>query len=175
MLIRVRPTHTAAEIMRVVKTNSSRWARQKYSPEFAWQTGYGVFSVSDSNAAAVTKYIARQQEHHKEQSFQEEFVEFLKRNHIEYDPKYISESKASSRDRRKFPLLPKPARNGAPGVPGFISMEATGNKKGGLVATFVFTLYIYYLKLGGVDVTRNPGKFFFWKQQVRENWGVLGA
>jgi REP element-mobilizing transposase RayT len=89
MLVRLRPTHSAAGIMRVVKTNSSRWLREKQSPDFAWQTGYGVFSVSESNVAAVTKYIAEQHEHHEKHSFQEEFVAFLKKNHVEYDERYI--------------------------------------------------------------------------------------
>ena len=89
MLMRVRPVHSAAEIARVVKSNSSRWVREKYSKSFAWQTGYAVFSVSESNADAVVKYIATQEEHHRKRSFQEELVAFLKKNHIEYDPKYI--------------------------------------------------------------------------------------
>ena len=89
MLIRVRPAHSAAEIARVVKTNSSRWVREKYSSDFRWQTGYGVFSVSESSASEVSEYIARQQEHHKKRSFQEEYVAFLKKTHVEYDPKYI--------------------------------------------------------------------------------------
>jgi len=89
MLVRVRPVHSPAEIARVVKTNSSRWVREKWSREFVWQTGYGVFSVSESNAAAVAKYIASQEEHHKKHSFQEEFVTFLKKNNVAYDEKYI--------------------------------------------------------------------------------------
>jgi putative transposase len=89
LLVRVRPIHSAAELARVVKTNSSRWVREKFDPEFAWQTGYGVFSVSESNVAAVTKYIAEQDEHHKKHSFQEEYVAFLKKNHVEFDERYI--------------------------------------------------------------------------------------
>jgi REP element-mobilizing transposase RayT len=89
MLVRVRPIHSGAEIARVVKANSSRWVREKWYPDFAWQTGYGVFSVSESNVRAVTKYIAEQEEHHKKQSFQEEFVVFLKKNNVEYDERYI--------------------------------------------------------------------------------------
>lgn len=89
MLIRVRPVHSAAEMARVVKTNSSRWVREKHMRDFAWQTGYGVFSVSESNVDAVSKYIAGQHEHHTKHSFQEEFVAFLNRNHVEYDPRYI--------------------------------------------------------------------------------------
>jgi putative transposase len=89
MLVRVRPIHSAAEIARVVKTNSSRWVREKFDPEFAWQTGYGVFSVSESNIAAVTKYIAEQAQHHQKHSFQEEYIAFLKKNHVEFDERYI--------------------------------------------------------------------------------------
>ena len=89
MLVRARPAHSAAEIARIVKTNSSRWVRKKWDAGFAWQTGYGVFSVSESSLAAVTKYIAGQEEHHKKQSFLEEFVAFLKKNHVAYDERYI--------------------------------------------------------------------------------------
>jgi putative transposase len=72
-----------------VKTNSSRWVHEKWAPDFAWQTGYGVFSVSESNVAAVTQYIAEQEEHHRKHSFQEEFVAFLKKNNVTYDERYI--------------------------------------------------------------------------------------
>jgi REP element-mobilizing transposase RayT len=89
MLIRSRPVHSASEIARTVKTNSSRWMRQKHSVDFAWQTGYGVFSVSESNVIGVSRYIAEQETHHKKRSFPEEYVAFLKKNHVEYDPKYI--------------------------------------------------------------------------------------
>ena len=89
MLVRVRPIHSASEIARVVKTNSSRWVREKWKSDFAWQTGYGVFSVSESNVSVATKYIAEQEEHHKKHSFQEEFIAFLKKNKIAYDERYI--------------------------------------------------------------------------------------
>ncbi len=55
MLARIRPAQSAAEIARVVKTNSSRWIHEKWSSDVAWQTGYGVFSVSESNVTAVTR------------------------------------------------------------------------------------------------------------------------
>jgi len=88
MLVRIRPTNSAAEIARIVKTNSSRWVRE-HSRDFAWQKGYGVFSVSESNAPAVRKYIAHQEEHHKKRSFQDEFRAFLKKNGVLVDDKYI--------------------------------------------------------------------------------------
>jgi putative transposase len=79
MLVRIRPIHSAAEIARVAKTNSSRWIHEKGISDFAWQTGYGVFSVSESSVAAVSKYIATQEEHHRKHSFQDEFLAFLKK------------------------------------------------------------------------------------------------
>lgn len=88
LLVRMRPAHVPAEIARVIKANSSRWIRER-RPEFAWQTGYGVFSVSESNADAVRKYIADQEAHHKKRSFQDEFRAFLKKNGIAVDEKYV--------------------------------------------------------------------------------------
>ncbi len=89
MLLRVRPAQSSAQIVRVVKANSSRWMHEKWDSKFAWQTGYGVFSVSESNVTAVTKYIAEQEEHHRKHSFQEEFVAFLKKNNVAYDERYL--------------------------------------------------------------------------------------
>jgi putative transposase len=86
---RARRDTTIAEIARIVKTNSSGWIRKKGHKEFAWQAGYGVFSVSQSSVPAVTKYIATQDEHHRKRSFQEEFVAFLKKNNVAYDERYI--------------------------------------------------------------------------------------
>jgi putative transposase len=80
--------HAAAEIARVVKTNSSRWVHERV-PDFSWQTGYGVFRVSESSVNAVTKYIATQEEHHKRHSFQDEFRAFLQKNGIVVEEKYI--------------------------------------------------------------------------------------
>lgn len=56
---------------------------------FAWQVGYGAFTVSASGCEAVRAYIARQEEHHRVKSFHEEWVEMLEEAGIDYDPKYI--------------------------------------------------------------------------------------
>lgn len=56
---------------------------------FAWQTGYGAFTVSEPGAAAVRACISNQQEHHKVRSFQEEFLVFLKKNGIVVDERYL--------------------------------------------------------------------------------------
>lgn len=81
-----------ADVMRVLKTNSSAWVHKTQRlPEFAWQTGYGAFSVSQSNVPALVKYIRGQDEHHRKISFQQEFIMFLKRHGIPYDTRYIWE------------------------------------------------------------------------------------
>jgi putative transposase len=91
LLIRM-PTHqSVAEVARLIKANSSRWIHGLW-PEhhlFAWQTGYGAFSVSESGLAAVREYISNQQEHHKTRSFQEEFLAFMKKNKIAVDERYL--------------------------------------------------------------------------------------
>ena len=93
LLVATPPTLSTSDAMRVVKTNSSKWIHDTFPhlAEFAWQTGYGAFSVSRSNASAVEKYIAGQEEHHRHVTFQDEFVAFLKRHGIQFDSKYIWE------------------------------------------------------------------------------------
>jgi putative transposase len=87
MLFRLPADRSLAELVRTVKANSSRWLHERW-PEmklFSWQSGYGAFSVSESNVTAVTEYIANQEEHHRKRSFQEEFISFLKKNGMAYD------------------------------------------------------------------------------------------
>ena len=93
LLLWMPPKVSISETLRVLKSNSSRWVNQERGekPAFAWQTGYGAFSVSHSSAPAVARYIRTQEEHHQRISFQEEFVSFLKKNGIDYDERYIWE------------------------------------------------------------------------------------
>lgn len=89
-LLSLPTTVSMAEALRVVKTNSSLWVHEtRRQPAFVWQTGYGAFSVSQSNLQSVLKYIRGQDQHHRKISFQEEFISFLKRNGIPYDERYI--------------------------------------------------------------------------------------
>lgn len=91
MLISVPTNRSLAEIIRVVKCNSSRWVRQEFPDRqhLGWQTGYAAFTVSHSRRKAVYDYIAQQQEHHGTHSFQEEFIAFLRKHQVEYDKRYI--------------------------------------------------------------------------------------
>jgi putative transposase len=57
--------------------------------KFAWQQGYGAFSVSASNAGAVIRYIRNQEQHHKKINFEDEFLVLLKKHGITFDPKYV--------------------------------------------------------------------------------------
>ena len=84
-------TVTLAKYIEEIKRPSSRWIKTKggmYS-KFAWQNGYGAFSVSSSKVDAVKRYIAGQKEHHREVTFIEEFLEFLQKYNIEYDERYL--------------------------------------------------------------------------------------
>ena len=92
LLVKTPATIAMADFLRDVKASSSKWVHETFPrAAFAWQTGYGAFSVSCSNVEAVKKYIAGQEEHHRTVSFQEEFVAFLRRHGIEYDERYIWE------------------------------------------------------------------------------------
>ena len=83
------PRIAPADLIGSAKSNSSRWARETFGMPFAWQNGYGIFSVSESAAADVKAYIANQREHHRRTTFQEEYVAVLERNRISYDPDTI--------------------------------------------------------------------------------------
>ena len=93
MLLYLPPGVAIAEALRIVKTNSSRWVHRTRSRHrgFGWQTGYGAFSVSQSNAASVVEYIREQEMHHRRMTFQEELITFLKKNGVAYDERYIWE------------------------------------------------------------------------------------
>lgn len=84
-------TRTVAQVVETVKTSSSKWLKTKGTAfaSFHWQTGYGAFSVSQSNAGAVVRYIQNQAEHHQKVTFQEEYRRFLKRYQIAYDESYV--------------------------------------------------------------------------------------
>ena len=87
LLVSIPTNESVAELLRVVKTNSSRWVHEQFPDRkgFGWQAGYAAFTVSGSRSADVTEYIARQQEHHRRVSYQKEFLTFLRKHGIKYD------------------------------------------------------------------------------------------
>jgi putative transposase len=88
LLLQLPPTHSIARAVLTIKSNSSRWARQMRS-DFAWQEGYAAFSVSASVLPIVQRYIENQEEHHRKMSFEEEYLAFLRKHGITYDPKFV--------------------------------------------------------------------------------------
>lgn len=91
ILILLPPHRSIAEMVRLIKSNSSKWIHETY-PEhgaFAWQTGYAAFSVSESNSAQVLGYIAAQEVQHRRVSFPEEYLGFLRKHGIAFDQQHI--------------------------------------------------------------------------------------
>jgi putative NIF3 family GTP cyclohydrolase 1 type 2 len=82
---------TVADVVRELKRSSSAWVKAKASDlaDFAWQAGYGVFSVGQSQVDDVRAYIAGQEEHHRRVSFQDEFRRLLGRYDIAFDERYV--------------------------------------------------------------------------------------
>jgi len=80
-----------AKLVEEIKGNSSRWIKtfNPYYKDFAWQGGYGGFSVSPSLHDKTKQYIANQEEHHKKMTFQDEYLLFLKEYGIEYNEQYL--------------------------------------------------------------------------------------
>ncbi len=77
-------------MLRAVKSDSSGWFnRERPGDRFAWQTGYGAFTVSHSQVGKVRKYIGTQEEHYRERSFEMELLALLKKHGVEYDEQYL--------------------------------------------------------------------------------------
>ena len=91
LLARFRPDASIADMVRLIKANSSKWMNER--PEalerFQWQAGYGAFSVSESRIPAVCVYIQSQKEHHARVSLKDELMALLQKNRIEFDERYL--------------------------------------------------------------------------------------
>jgi len=91
ILFRLSKTHTLAKMVEELKKQSSKWIKEIEGghSKFAWQTGYGAFSVSSSKLNNVIKYIENQEKHHKTKTYLEEVEEFLRQYGLkDYDPSY---------------------------------------------------------------------------------------
>jgi hypothetical protein len=84
-------TLSTAKGIQLIKGGSSTWVHETFPEmrDFAWQEGYGAFSVSVSHLDETIAYIKNQEEHHRQKSFQEEYLAFLKKHEIDYDEKYL--------------------------------------------------------------------------------------
>jgi putative transposase len=90
LLLCLSPSHFIPDLMRDLKRDSSKWVNNEIGVRtFAWQEGYGIFSVSVSAIDSVTGYIRTQREHHKTTSFMDEYVAFLRKHGVNYDERYL--------------------------------------------------------------------------------------
>ena len=92
VLLSLPATLSVAKAMQLLKGNSSKWMRETFPNMrfFAWQEGYGAFTISMSGVEATTAYIQRQAEHHRTRSFREEFVVMLKKHGFAYDESMLA-------------------------------------------------------------------------------------
>jgi putative transposase len=88
LLISEPPTLALAKAIQEIKGNTSKWLNQM-GARFAWQEGYGAFSVSQSQRQRVIDYIDCQEEHHKKWGFEQEFLLLLKKSGIPYDERFV--------------------------------------------------------------------------------------
>jgi putative transposase len=91
ILCRLERVVTVSKLLEEVKKSSSRWlkGREERLAGFAWQAGYGAFSIGMSNIEALERYIEGQEAHHQKQCFEEEYRALLKKYCIEWDEKYV--------------------------------------------------------------------------------------
>ena len=92
LLMGMKPSCCLSDLVREVKKSSNEFIRgNRYCTNFYWQEGFGAFSYSHSQLDNVIGYIMRQKEHHKKQSFKEEYLELLKRFDVKYEDRYLFE------------------------------------------------------------------------------------
>jgi len=91
MLLSLPGPLPVAKAVQLIKGGSSKWVHDTFVDlrRFAWQEGYGAFSVNVSLLEETIRYIEGQAQHHKQKTFQEEYIEFLKRHHIDYDERFV--------------------------------------------------------------------------------------
>ena len=91
IVLKLKPIHRLSDVMQKIKGNSSKWIndQNKLAHKFRWQDGYGAFTVSESQVPTVMKYVKDQKKHHGKFSFQDEFIQILKRHKVEYNEQYL--------------------------------------------------------------------------------------
>jgi|GEM_PF-138864 len=89
ILILLPPNVSLSNVIKFIKANSSRWMKQRFGRPFAWQKGFGAFSVSRSGVSAVSRYIREQEAHHSKMDLRTEYVALLEKNEVEFDERYL--------------------------------------------------------------------------------------
>lgn len=91
MLVRCGTDSSVGDLVRHVKSRSSKWVHETFPAleGFAWQEGYGAFSVSESQLEQVGEYIANQEEHHRTRDSREEFLALMRAHRVEFDERFV--------------------------------------------------------------------------------------
>jgi putative transposase len=91
LFVGIKPSISISDLVRDIKNNSSNFVNDNkfVNGKFAWQEGFGSFSYSHSQIYSVYNYILNQENHHKKQTFKEEYLDFLKEFEIEYNEKFL--------------------------------------------------------------------------------------
>lgn len=93
LLIGFKPDCNLSDLIRDIKSNSSKWVNENkmLSGRFEWQRGFGAFTLAQSQIHSVINYIRNQKDHHRVQSFRNEYIEILKQYEIDYKPEFLFE------------------------------------------------------------------------------------
>jgi REP element-mobilizing transposase RayT len=89
LAMKIGVTKAAAKVVSEVKSASSAWMKTQGVTGFAWQRGYGLFSVGPADLGALLQYIEGQEAHHRKRSFQDEMRAFFEKYHIVFDERYV--------------------------------------------------------------------------------------
>ena len=91
LLVGYTPDCNLSDLVRDIKVNSSKWINENkfVAGKFEWQTGFGAFTIGQSQIQTVVNYILNQEDHHRKKTFREEYIEFLNAYQIEFNTSYI--------------------------------------------------------------------------------------
>ncbi|MEM7587790.1 MAG: IS200/IS605 family transposase [Acidobacteriota bacterium] len=90
LLVRLPARESLSNLLRAIKSDSSGWINREWRDQrFAWQSGYGAFTVSQSQVDRVRHYIRTQEEHHRGRSFEDELRVLLQHHEVEFDERYL--------------------------------------------------------------------------------------
>ena len=89
IMTKLKPTMNVSKFIEKLKPSVTMWARSVIHPKFEWQDGYGAFTIGESQISGVRNYIRNQKEHHKKQTFDDEFKNLLTQANIDFDEKYL--------------------------------------------------------------------------------------
>lgn len=85
------PTLSPSQVAQYLKGDSSKWIHEEFPKlrAFEWQDGYGGFTISKSQLPEVIQYVQDQRAHHQKNTFQQEYLELLRKHGVDYDERYL--------------------------------------------------------------------------------------